>query len=121
MDYESRGDSGSPSIGSEANNPVSEGFAADLIGLPFEAAHVVYPAIEPLSDDEKAKIAGPFARILDKYNLGSKLSKDEIVLGFYLTAAIYARVNAVSAYRKRQKIEAEQVKRNMEADKGMPQ
>jgi hypothetical protein len=100
--------------GSEKVDVVTDAFAGDLIGLPFEAAHIVYPVIDPLTDHEKSKLAGPFAEILNKYNLGGKLSRAEIVFAFYLTAAVAGRVQAVAAYQKQRKIEAQAAEKNLE-------
>lgn len=105
-------DSPSPSTGGEKTDTVSEAFAGDLIGLPFEAAHVLYPVIDPLSRDEKERIAAPFAEILNKYNLGGKLSRAEIVFAFYLTAAVAGRVKAVSDEKKLRKAQAEMVEKS---------
>lgn len=107
----------SPSTGGEGADAVSEAFAGDLIGLPFEAFHVLMPVVDPLSRDEKARLAAPFAEILNKYNLGGKLSRAEIVFGFYLTAAVAGRVKAVSDDRKLRKAQAEMLERNA-AEKG---
>jgi hypothetical protein len=40
---------------------------------------------------------------MEKYGLG-KVAKDEILLGFYLTAVIYGRVKAVAAAKKQAKM-----------------
>jgi len=97
-------DSSSPSTSLESEpGAVSEALAGDLIALPFEAWHLVQPACDPLSEAEKARLAGPFSRIMEKYGLG-KVAKDEILLGFYLTAVIYGRVKAVAAAKKQAKM-----------------
>jgi len=100
----------SPSIGSGSDEPsapaVSEALAGDLIGLPFDGWHLIQPCVDPLSEEEKSRLAGPFARILEKYGLG-KVAKDEILLGFYLTAVIYGRVKAVREEKKRNSIQVE--------------
>ena len=94
----------SPSIGSASPEPaVSEALAGDLIALPFDGAHLIWPDCQPLSEAEKERLAGPFARIMEKYGLG-KIAKDEILLGFYLTACIYGRVKAVHDAKKREKL-----------------
>ena len=96
--------SSSPSISSGPESPepaVSEALAGDLIALPFDAAHLIWDASDPLSEAEKERLAGPFSRILEKYGLG-KIAKDEILLGFYLTACIYGRVKAVHEAKKRE-------------------
>jgi len=94
----------SPPIGSAGPEPaVSEALAGDLIALPFDGAHLIWPDCQPLSEAEKERLAGPFARIMEKYGLG-KIAKDEILLGFYLTACIYGRVKAVHDAKKREKI-----------------
>jgi hypothetical protein len=93
----------SPSIGSGSEPAVSEALAGDLIALPFDGAHLIWPDCQPLSDAEKERLAGPFARIMEKYGLG-KIAKDEILLGFYLTACIYGRVKAVHDAKKRESI-----------------
>ena len=80
---------------------ISEALAGDLIALPFDAWAIVVPAVDPLSPAEKERLAGPFARILEKYGLG-KIAKDEILLGFYLTACIYARAKAMRDAKKRE-------------------
>ena len=93
----------SPSTGSEGTlEAVSEDLAGDLIALPFAAWNLFQPEAQPLTEFEKARLAGPFARILEKYGLG-KIAKDEIVFGFYLTAIVYGRVKAV---RDSHKVEA---------------
>lgn len=99
----------SPSIGSEPSpDAVSEELAGDLIALPFDAWHLFNDAADPLSETEKARLAGPFARILEKYGLG-KVAKDEIVFGFYLTAISYGRFKACKeASRDRKAIDAGQ-------------
>lgn len=94
----------SPLTGSEKTDlpAVSEELAGDLIALPFDAWHLFNDAVDPLSETEKARLAGPFARILEKYGLG-KVAKDEIIFGFYLTAITYGRIKAAkeaSAMRK---------------------
>ena len=98
----------SRSIGSESGDAqvpaVSEALAGDLIALPFDGWHLIQPCVDPLSEEEKSRLAGPFARILEKYGLG-KLAKDEILLGFYLTAVIYGRIKAVREEKKREKIQ----------------
>lgn len=100
----------SPLTGSGDDTPqtpaVSEALAGDLIGLPFDGWHLIQPCVDPLSDEEKSRLAGPFARILEKYGLG-KIAKDEILLGFYLTAVIYGRVKAVREEKKRNSIQVE--------------
>jgi hypothetical protein len=93
----------SQSIGSET--AVSEALAGDLIALPFDGAHLIWPDCQPLSEAEKERLAGPFARIMEKYGLG-KIAKDEILLGFYLTACIYGRVKAVHEAKKRENIQS---------------
>ena len=93
----------SPSIGSGSEPAVSEALAGDLIALPFDGVHLIWPDCQPLSEAEKERLAGPFARIMEKYGLG-KIAKDEILLGFYLTACIYGRVKAVHDAKKREKI-----------------
>jgi hypothetical protein len=101
---EEKGQSGpsSPSIGSESPEPaVSEALAGDLIALPFDGAHLIWSDSQPLSEAEKERLAGPFARIMEKYGLG-KIAKDEILLGFYLTACIYGRVKAVHDAKKKE-------------------
>ena len=93
-------------IGSEINeqpSAVSEALAGDLIALPFDGAHLIWPDAEPLSEAEKERLAGPFARIMEKYGLG-KIAKDEILLAFYLTACIYGRVKAVHEAKKKEKM-----------------
>ena len=95
----------SPSTFSAPSEPqvpaVSEALAGDLIALPFDAWNAINPAAFPLSETEKERLAGPFARIMEKYGLG-KVAKDEILLGFYLTAAIYGRIKAVREAKKEQ-------------------
>jgi hypothetical protein len=95
----------SPSIGSENPDAVSEDLAGDLIALPFEAWHLFNEAADPLSESEKARLAGPFARIMEKYGLG-KIAKDEIVFGFYLTAICYGRVKACQEAARKRKLES---------------
>jgi hypothetical protein len=114
------GDSSSPSTssGGKAQSAVSEEFAGDIVGLPFEAWHIVNPVVLPLSDDEKERLAAPFARIMEKYGLG-KLAKDEIVFAFYLTAAVFGRVKAVSDDKRIRKAEAAMLEKNAEVEKGM--
>ena len=91
---EAAGGSSSPSIGTQASpEAVSEELAGDLIALPFDAWHLFNEAAEPLSEVEKARLAGPFARIMEKYGMG-KFAKDEVLFGFYLTAVVYGRVKA---------------------------
>lgn len=97
------GGASSPSTGSEkADEAVSEELAGDLIALPFEAWHSLNDAADPLTETEKASLAGPFSRILEKYGLG-KIAKDEIVFGFYLTAICYGRIKAVRDANKDRK------------------
>lgn len=91
----------SPAI--EQPDGVSTELAGDLIALPFDAWHLVQPAADPLSPMEKERLAGPFARIMEKYGLG-KVAKDEILLGFYLTACIYGRMKAVHDAKKAQAV-----------------
>lgn len=98
------------------NPPVSQAFAGDLIKLPFEVAHVLVPAIEPLGQDEVAKLAKPFANILTKHNLGGKIGSDELQFGFYLTVIIAARIQSYAKYRAFLKAQAELVEKNT-ADK----
>lgn len=101
--------SSSPSTFSEPEpekDSVSEALAGDLIALPFEAWHLIQPAAEPLSQAEKDRLAGPFSRIMEKYGLG-KIAKDEVLLGFYLTAIIYGRVRAVQAVKKEKTVTVE--------------
>ena len=95
----------STGLGSEPEQPsaVSEALAGDLIALPFDGAHLIWPDSQPLSEAEKERLAGPFARIMEKYGLG-KIAKDEILLGFYLTACIYGRVKAVHEAKKKEKM-----------------
>jgi hypothetical protein len=101
-DLSSRSTSLTP--GPESPEPaVSEALAGDLIALPFEGANMIWPESLPLSETEKQRLAGPTARILEKYGLG-KIAKDEILLGFYLTACVYGRVKAVHDAKKREKI-----------------
>ena len=92
--------------GGEPEQPqaVSEALAGDLIALPFDGAHLIWPEAEPLSEVEKERLAGPFARILEKYGMG-KIAKDEILLGFYLTACVYGRIKAVREAKKKEKLE----------------
>lgn len=92
----------SPSTGSENPDAVSEELAGDLIALPFDAWHLFNDAADPLSETEKARLAGPFSRILEKYGMG-KIAKDEIVFGFYLTAITYGRFKAVREAGKERK------------------
>ncbi|MCJ7828467.1 MAG: hypothetical protein MUP81_01855 [Dehalococcoidia bacterium] len=84
----------------ELNGPgtteASEELAGDLISIPFEIWNSFNPACLPLSPNEQARLAGPFARILEKYGMG-KLAKDEIVFAFYLIAIGYGRFKAVKA------------------------
>jgi len=103
---EAAAESFGPSIGSPEpeKDSVSEELAGDLIALPFDAWHVITPAAEPLSSREKEAMAGPFSRILEKYGV-AKIAKDEILLGFYLTAAIYGRVKAVREAARIEKME----------------
>jgi hypothetical protein len=100
-------ESSSPSTISESSETqapaVSEALAGDLIALPFEVWHLIQPPVDPLSEFEKTQLAGPFSRILEKYGLG-KIAKDEIVLGFYLTAIVYGRIKAVREAKKQEKI-----------------
>ena len=93
----------SPSTGSENLDAVSEELAGDIIALPFEAWHLFNDAAEPLTESEKARLAGPFARIMEKYGMG-KIAKDEVLLGFYLTAIIYGRVKATAEAKRQKKL-----------------
>jgi hypothetical protein len=93
----------SPSIGSEKIDAVSEELAGDLIALPFDAWHLFNDAVEPLSEVEKARLAGPFARIMEKYGMG-KIAKDEVLFGFYLTAIMYGRVKAAQEAKRQRKL-----------------
>ena len=95
----------SPSIGSGNPDAVSEELAGDLIALPFDAWHLFNEAADPLSESEKARLAGPFARIMEKYGLG-KIAKDEIVFGFYLMAICYGRGKACQEAARKRKLEA---------------
>lgn len=95
--------SSSPSTGSTNDPAVSEELAGDLIALPFDAWHMFNDAAMPLSEVEKDRLAGPFSRILEKYGLG-KIAKDEILLGFYLTAITYGRIKAVKEAKLKEKI-----------------
>ena len=97
---------GSPSGEAPSAPAVSEALAGDLIGLPFDGWHLIQPCVDPLTEEEKSRLAGPFARILEKYGLG-KIAKDEILLGFYLTAVIYGRVKAVREEKKRNSIQVD--------------
>jgi hypothetical protein len=103
---EEKGQSGPsfPSTGLGSPEPaVSEALAGDLIALPFDGAHLIWPDSQPLTEAEKERLAGPFARIMEKYGLG-KIAKDEILLGFYLTACIYGRVKAVHDAKKKERL-----------------
>jgi hypothetical protein len=93
----------SPSIGSGSEPAVSEALAGDLIALPFDGWHLIQPCVDPLTKEEKSRLAGPFARIMEKYGMG-KIAKDEILLGFYLTAVVYGRIKAIREEKKREKI-----------------
>ena len=88
----------------EQTPAVSEALAGDLIALPFDGWHLIQPCVDPLSEEEKSRLAGPFARILEKYGM-AKIAKDEILLGFYLTAVIYGRIKAVREEKKKEKIQ----------------
>lgn len=102
---ESQDGPSSPLTGSENNAlpAVSEELAGDLIALPFEAWHLFNDAVDPLSETEKARLAAPFSRMLEKYGMG-KIAKDEIVFGFYLTAICYGRIKAAREAAQLRKI-----------------
>ena len=104
MDPENNAGQFSPSIGSENPDAVSEELAGDLIALPFEGWHLINEAADPLSETEKARLAGPFARILEKHGLG-KIAKDEIVFGFYLMAICNGRAKACQEASRKRKLE----------------
>lgn len=72
--------------------------AGDLIRIPFELVNVFIPAWEPLTDSEVERIKSPFARCLQKWGLG-KISRDEVVLGFYLAIAISSRIRKISSLK----------------------
>jgi hypothetical protein len=99
--------SSSPLTSGRSDEPtpaVSEALAGDLIALPFDGWHLIQPCVDPLSEEEKSRLAGPFARILEKYGMG-KIAKDEILLGFYLTAVVYGRIKAIREEKKKEKIQ----------------
>ena len=84
-------------------DPVSKAFAGEVIALPFEAVHMIQPAVPGLSEEEKQKMGAPLAEILNKYPIfASKLTRSEIVFGFYLFAAMAARVKIYADYKKSQ-------------------
>ena len=115
MEGRSRGaGSSSPSTGSGSGEPVpvSPAFAGDLIALPFEAAHIVNPVIDPLSRDEIEHLAEPFSEMLTKWGIGGKLTRAEVQFGFYLSVAISARVQAYAKFKKQQRIEAQMIDEN---------
>jgi len=98
-------------------DPVSKAFAGELIGLPFEAVHMVQPAVPALADEEKVKLGAPLAEILNKYPIfASKMTRSEIVFGFYLFAAVAGRVKIYADYRKGQ-VEIARLKAELDASK----
>lgn len=90
-------------LGSGLTIEVTEELAGDLINIPFEVWGTFNPVVLPLSSDEQRRLAGPFARILEKYGMG-KLARDEVVFGFYLTASLYGRYKAVRASKPKKEV-----------------
>jgi hypothetical protein len=82
---------------------VTEELAGDLISIPFEIWNGLNPVALPLSSRERDILAGPFSRILEKYGMG-KISKDEVVFGFFLFAFGYGRYKAVRAAKPKKEI-----------------
>jgi hypothetical protein len=85
---------------------VTEELAGDLINIPFEVWGTFNPVVLPLSPDEQRRLAGPFARILEKYGMG-KLARDEVIFGFYLTASLYGRYKAVRASKPKKEVKSD--------------
>ena len=75
---------------------ISVEIAGELISIPFEIWGSFNPVVLPLSPHEQALIGGPFSRLLEKWGMG-KLSRDEIVFGFWLLMFGYGRYKAVRA------------------------
>jgi hypothetical protein len=72
--------------------------AGQLLNLPFKAAHVVWPAAEPLTPEELEVMAEPFADFL--HDMGwEKLAKSSTVLFIHIGMAAYGRVRAVMVAR----------------------
>lgn len=69
---------------------IDEDLAAELLNLPFEVADMFW-STGALSDQELKRLAGPFSRVLVKYGL-EKLSRDEVVFGFWLSVSVLSRV-----------------------------
>lgn len=88
--------SDSPGSGS---TEITEELAGDLLNLPFQVWGSINPVVLPLSPLRMKLMAAPFSRILEKYGLG-KIAKDEIILGFFLSVEVYARVKAVHDSKK---------------------
>ena len=97
---ESQSGPSSRSIGSEETSPdvVSAELAADLIDLPYQAWATFNPDVPKeaivLSEQTKAFIGGPVARMLEKYGLG-KIAKDEIVVIATLSLHTFSAVQAI--------------------------
>lgn len=73
--------------------------AGDLIRIPFELVHIFIPDFEPLTDPEVEKIQVPFSRCLKKWGLG-KISRDEMVLAFWLSVFISKRLKSLKKRKK---------------------
>ena len=76
---------------------ISVEIAGELISIPFEIWAYFNPVVLPLSSREQALAGPPFSRILDKLGIMGKLSKDEILLGFWLFMFGYGRFKAIKA------------------------
>jgi len=75
---------------------INSEIAGEIINIPFEIWGSFNPVVLPLSSHEQALIGGPFSRLLEKWGMG-KLSRDEIVFGFWLLMFGYGRYKAVRA------------------------
>ena len=84
----------SPEVLKENVIQVSPEVAGDILNLPFAVGHIFNPAIEELNDKEVALMSEPFSRLLTKWGL-AKISRDEIIVGFWLSVAALKRFRAV--------------------------
>lgn len=81
---------------------VSEELAGELLNLPFAVADMLI-GTGPLTEQEIKRMAGPFSRVLEKLGL-EKLSRDEVVFGFWLSVSVLSRVKI---YQEKKRVENE--------------
>jgi hypothetical protein len=75
---------------------INSEIAGEIVNIPFEIWNSFNPVVLPLSPHEQTLIGEPFSRLLEKWGMG-KLSRDEIVFGFWLLMFSYGRYKAVRA------------------------